>query len=429
MGSRISFVLLFASVLALNGVLFIAPPAVGQSPAGALEANPQSVNWMYPFHVPGDTFQVSCDVVNVMGLFAFQAGFYFNQTYLECTSVVEGGFLSNSGTDFLQTNPGIINNTNGMVTPFGWSLTDSTKAKTGSGHLITATFRLRDVSPLYTGVFPGTPVNDMLLSVDPYSSTTTILVYEDGVTIISPPQDHVISGTFTLTIYHGPPQASFKISLPPPYCVNESLTFDASASNAGAPIVDYKWDFGDGNVTHTAVPAITHRYTTVAVYSVTLVLTDLNGGVSPTFIRSLTVLPAVSISPTYAMINPSDTLPFASTVFGGTPPYSYQWYLNGVQVPTATNSTWVFRPASEGMYNIYLNATDLNGFAAKSNVVRVDVIPPGAIGGVSTSVNIVRFFSSWLSITSTLIAAVILRGIIIKKKRRYAHRNVVKYKN
>lgn len=149
--------------------------------AGAVQANPSAVDWVYPMHVPGDGFTVSVDVVNVTDLFSFSLGFCFNQTYLRVISVVEGGFLSNNGADSLLPFPLIIDSVNGTVRNCGWSLIDAAKAKTGSGHLINATFQMFSFSPPYTGTYPGTPVADVKLSVDSSSQIATILVYKDGI--------------------------------------------------------------------------------------------------------------------------------------------------------------------------------------------------------------------------------------------------------
>jgi hypothetical protein len=58
--------------------------------------------------------------------------------------------------------------------------------------------------------------------------------------------------------------------------VHEQIFFDASLSEPGfdgdntCPIVEYRWDFGDGNQTITTVPTIYHAYSSAGVYYVTL---------------------------------------------------------------------------------------------------------------------------------------------------------------
>jgi hypothetical protein len=58
--------------------------------------------------------------------------------------------------------------------------------------------------------------------------------------------------------------------------VHEEIFFDASLSEPGfdgdntCPIVEYRWDFGDGTQVITSVPTIYHAYSSAGVYYVTL---------------------------------------------------------------------------------------------------------------------------------------------------------------
>jgi hypothetical protein len=55
----------------------------------------------------------------------------------------------------------------------------------------------------------------------------------------------------------------------------ETVTFDASASfGSYSSIVNYTWDFGDGNITTTLSPKIKHGYAMLGNYDVTLIVTD-----------------------------------------------------------------------------------------------------------------------------------------------------------
>jgi len=62
--------------------------------------------------------------------------------------------------------------------------------------------------------------------------------------------------------------------------VCETVTFNASASTPdGGTIISYKWNFGDGNITiigdnEPITPIITHHYTALGDYNVTLTVTD-----------------------------------------------------------------------------------------------------------------------------------------------------------
>jgi thermitase len=73
---------------------------------------------------------------------------------------------------------------------------------------------------------------------------------------------------------HGP-EAKFTAT-PETAKVGELVKFDASSSLSGwngthnMPIIEYRWDFGDGNTTTTSTPIIYHSYKTAGNYYVTL---------------------------------------------------------------------------------------------------------------------------------------------------------------
>ena len=92
----------------------------------------------------------------------------------------------------------------------------------------------------------------------------------------------------------------------------------------------------------------------------------------------------ISISPTSAIISVGQSVTFTSTVSGGYPPYSYQWYLDGAPVPGATSSSWTFTPTTSGIYYVYLKVTDANNNIAQSETARtmVEVL---SVGGYSIS--------------------------------------------
>jgi len=71
------------------------------------------------------------------------------------------------------------------------------------------------------------------------------------------------------------PKAEFTAT-PDTASIGTPIKFDASASSPGwngthtMPITEYRWDFGDGNTTTTAIPVIYHSYKTAGNYYVTL---------------------------------------------------------------------------------------------------------------------------------------------------------------
>lgn len=70
------------------------------------------------------------------------------------------------------------------------------------------------------------------------------------------------------------PSASFMYTpLEPGTC--ETITFNASTSEPnGGTIINYRWNFDDGNTTDTDNPVITHHYASSGTYNVTLTVFD-----------------------------------------------------------------------------------------------------------------------------------------------------------
>jgi len=124
----------------------------------------------------------------------------------------------------------------------------------------------------------------------------------------------------------------------------------------------------------------------------------------------------VAISPTIVTIPLGSSVTFASTVSGGSPPYSYQWYLGNTAVPGATSDSWTFTPSSGGTFFVYLGITDANNNTASSTLARVTVVST-AIGGYSIS------FAKPTPITPTvayfgIVAFFGLALIFTKRKRK-----------
>ncbi len=79
--------------------------------------------------------------------------------------------------------------------------------------------------------------------------------------------------TITVTAAPPPPVAAFTAN-PGSAQINQTVSFDPSASNAPAgQIVSYAWDFGDGQ-TSASSTAVTHSYSAAGNYTVRLTVTD-----------------------------------------------------------------------------------------------------------------------------------------------------------
>jgi PKD repeat protein len=161
------------------------------------------------------------------------------------------------------------------------------------------------------------------------------------------------------------PVASFTFTPPDPL-VHELVTFDASASAPdGGTIVSYTWDFGDGNITTTGNPIITHAYETYGTFNVTLKVTDSEGKWDTTS-KQITVEKAPIADFWWTPYYPQrgETVTFdasASTPDGGTI-ISYAWnFGDGTPIVVETDPITTHVYASVGNYTVTLNVTDSEG--------------------------------------------------------------------
>ena len=94
--------------------------------------------------------------------------------------------------------------------------------------------------------------------------------------------------TYTLEIKLGKQYliANFTYTTP---IVNKTIIFNASASyDPDGNITSYIWNFGDGNITETTEPIITHSYSSAGNYTVTLTVTD-DEGAKITLSKTITI--------------------------------------------------------------------------------------------------------------------------------------------
>jgi len=214
--------------LLLGGMLFVGPPAHAQPLAAAVVANilpggatnvhtgngpftayPFSTNEnvSYPTYGPGSHIWVYVDVINVTGLFSYQVGFTFNNTVLQINNATGPGQYVGTGSpppiseyflphasdvDGNASDATVTSNATGVVPAQGFYLTSPSNVENGSGVLLKACFC---INPTLTHTVANAWLMNFSLTE---TETQLILVYQDGSTIISPPESGVYNGYFTL---------------------------------------------------------------------------------------------------------------------------------------------------------------------------------------------------------------------------------------
>jgi hypothetical protein len=199
--------------------------------------------------------------------------------------------------------------------------------------------------------------------------------------------------------------------------VGESVTFTSTVTG-GVPGYSYKWYLNGTEVSGAISPTWTFAPVTSGTYNVYLNVTDSIHNTAKSNTASVTVAPAlkVSISPTSASILVGQSVAFTSSVSGGYPLYSYQWYLGGVQVSGATLGTWTFTPTASGIYYVYLQVKDSNNNIAQSETAKITVIPSAPVGGYSISLA-KRTPTSQIA-AYTLLIALFGAALSLRKRKR-----------
>lgn len=77
------------------------------------------------------------------------------------------------------------------------------------------------------------------------------------------------------------------------------------------------------------------------------------------------------INPLSEWISVGQSLRFTLTAVGGTPPYHYQWFLNGSAMSGATSNSWTLKPAISGAHNVYVVVTDFDGKTVQSETAQI----------------------------------------------------------
>jgi len=147
----------------------------------------------------------------------------------------------------------------------------------------------------------------------------------------------------------------------------EDVMFDASSSNG--TIVEFLWDFGDGNVTSTGDPIITHRFADFGTFNVTLTVTDVGGG-NDTMWRLIKISGRPSAAFTYAPVEPHALEEVAFNASGseanGGSIVSYAWGFGDGSGNTTSALTVKHTYAGVGDFNVTLTVTDNEGLSGTS---------------------------------------------------------------
>jgi parallel beta-helix repeat protein len=223
----------------------------------------------------------------------------------------------------------------------------------------------------------------------------------------------IISVVPQLTISISPTSASI--------LVGQSLTFTSTTSGGYMPYT-YQWYLDDNSISGATTGTWTFTPTVTGTFRIYLMVTDGKGNTAKSNEAIVTVAPKliVSISPMNASTLVGQSITFTSTVSGGYPPYTYQWFLNGNPVSGATSNTWAFTPTTSGIFYVYLKVTDAKGNTAQSDAARI-VASTVPVGGYSIPIQLPTTVKP-VTIHIALLTIITAMLITIKQKTRRKHR-------
>ena len=151
----------------------------------------------------------------------------------------------------------------------------------------------------------------------------------------------------------------------------DTVQFNSTSTDADGTIVNYYWEFGDGNT--STVQNTTHQYTIPDTYNVTLTVTDNDGATNSTT-KKITVSPwETPVSPpnasfTYSPANPTtiDTVQFTDT---STDPDGTitEWYWEFGDGSTSTLQNPTHQYTTAGNYTVSLTVYDNDGATNSSS--------------------------------------------------------------
>jgi PKD repeat protein len=241
------------------------------------------------------------------------------------------------------------------------------------------------------GIIPRKGSVDLIVSVT-FSNTSGIRMHFDvyGSKVPPPPTQpgdithNSLSEDSTCLLQQGPPPPQppvAKFTYDPLYPQTyEVVTFNASESyDPDGYIVNYTWDFGDGNITTVTEPLINHTYTAFGNYTVKLTVTDNDNltdeetatiHVSQHPVASFTFSPPDPLEHELVTFNASTSTPDGGYIV------NYTWDFGDGNITTVSDPIITHVYDSFGNYTVILNVTDSeNKWDTETKVITVEALP------------------------------------------------------
>lgn len=171
------------------------------------------------------------------------------------------------------------------------------------------------------------------------------------------------SSSSTKTVLNRPPVAAFTYSPFTPY-TSQPVTLDAAESyDPDGSIVNYRWSFGDGNITTITNQIVTHKYADNGVYTVTLTVADNDGatGVSSASITVLNRAPVASFTESTTSVLTGEVISFDASASYDPDGTITNYFWDFGDGKNATGVTAAHAYIDNGIYTVTLTVKDNDG--------------------------------------------------------------------
>jgi uncharacterized membrane protein len=278
--------------------------------------------------------------------------------------------------------PTITLNSTSVTTDFGKRVPVAVKGLKGGTPPYNVTFFVngKNLGSNLTGLAAGT-----------YTAYAHV-IDADGATVNSTPLTVIINGQPTISISADSTVAD----------VGTPISLSLNADN-GTPPYTYKWYVNNQVMSNS--DTFVFSPTTQGQYDVYVNLTDSAQDSVTSMPLTLIINPKPSVASfklalsSTSLLYINNTVNGAVSVIGGTPPYSYKWYVNGALQSGSNSSSYILNLNKTGIYNISVTTEDsVEQLASNSEMITVSYNLE-FIGGIVAVVIVIIAISSYVLLT------------------------------
>jgi len=357
---KVTSILLLLTALTISTLSTLTPKINAPVYATKLKIVPSTNTFYINETLPGETFAVNVTVENVTRLSAWQVNITWDQSLLDYVNIMQPADNVFAGAPQVAAGP--VSEPGSVV--YGSTLTDLSYNYTGNGTLCKLELEILPNIP---------PVSCNLTFVN--IRVDTFLLNDLGLDIMFNWED----GTFEYLGTYTPPSVTLSPSGTTLINVGENVTFTATISH-GLPPYTIRWYLNSAPVSGADnLTSWEFHFASSGTYTIRVNVTDnvANSAVATAYVTTRSL--SAGITPSDISVDLGGTLQFTATASGGTPPYTYKWYVkypNGTEIgPKNIGLTaWSVVFNETGTHKVKVSVTD-SELTTKNATSTVHVLP------------------------------------------------------